>query len=224
MKPIHIKRVIDFIHRYHPEHTRTELNVLLEAEPEQFVYLLNEAIERSGSTPKCAIKFIKEIQKIIQETSTNKENPTMENEIKPSFTMRLVAAAKNVWGKVTHFFSTNAKKTALTGSAIVIAVVAFFATNNTALLNLLATIKSRGVINSLKTQLGKVTSLIVAGKNLVMNNIGLAWMFVQLAAEVALNKVIALKNFLVARVKQGWEWVMSLFKPELEEEHQYKAA
>ena len=224
MKPIYIKRVIDFIHRYHPEHTRNELNTLLEAEPEQFVYLLNEAIERSGSTPKCAIKFIKEIQKIIQETSTNKENPTMENEIKLSFTMRLVAAAKNVWGKVTHFFSTNAKKTALTGSAVVIAVVAFFATNNTALLTLIATIKSQGIVNSLKVLLGKVTGVIIAGKNLVMESAGLAWMFAQLAVNAVLNKVIALKGFLVTRVKQGWKWAVSLFKPELEEEHQYQAA
>ncbi len=223
MKPIHIKRVIDFIHRYHPEHTGRELQALLEAEPVQFVYLLNEAIERAGSTPKCAIKFIKEIQKVIQKT-TNQESKTMNKEIKPSFTMRLVAAAKNVWGKVSQFFTTNAKKAALTGSALAIAVVAFFATNNTALIALLATVKSQGIITSLKALWGKAAGLVSAGKHFVKENLELAWMFTQLAIQAVLEKAIALKNFLVARVKQGWKWVMSLFKPELEEEHQYQAA
>ncbi len=217
MKPIHIKRVIDFIHRYHPEHTGKELQALLEAEPEQFVYLLNEAIERAGSTPKCAIKFIKEIQKIVKETTINREKPIMKNEIKPSFTMRLVNAAKNTWGRVTQFFSTKAKKAVLTSSAVAIAIVAFFATNNTALLALLATVKSQGILTSLNAAWGK-------GKQFVIENIELAWMFAQLAMQSVFEKAIAIKDFLVVRLKRAWNWTINLFKSDLEDEHQYQAA
>lgn len=219
MKPIYIKRVIDFIHYYHPELTGRELRSILENEPEQFIYLLNEAIERAGSTPKCAIKFIKEIQKIIKETSNNthpitKESPIMTNEIKPSFAMRLVAAAKNVWGKVSKFFSTNTKKVAVTGSAIIVALIAFFATNKTALVTLLITMKSQGVLRSLNRLWTKVVDLAATSKNFILDNLELAWMFTHLAAAMVLDKAKQLKAIIVARVKQAWQWLLGLFKPE----------
>lgn len=200
MKPIYIKRVVDFIQRYHPEYTWRQLNAILEEKPEQFVFLLNEAIERSGSTPKCAIKFIKELQKIIKSHKADtqpstKENTTMEKPNKPAFIMRLVIVAKNVWGGVTKFFTTNAKKAAYTGSAIAIAVVTFLATNKTALLSLLAVIKGRSVINSLKSLWTKVQGLAASTK-----------------------------NFVVTKAKQAWIWVVNLFTRETGDEHQYNAA
>ncbi|WNJ95434.1 hypothetical protein RND59_15120 [Vibrio ruber] len=229
MKPIYIKRVVDFIHRYHPEYTGRQLNAILEDKPEQFVYLLNEAIERSGSTPKCAIKFIKELQKIIKshkaETQpSTKENTTMEKPNKPAFIMRLVIVAKNVWGGVTKFFTTNAKKAAVTGTAIAMAVVAYFATNKTALLSLLAVIKGQSVINSLKSLWTKVQGLAVSTKNFLRQNVELLWIVVQLGATKSLEKASAAKNFVVTKAKQAWSWMVNLFTSETDDEHQCQAA
>ncbi len=229
MKPIHIKRVVDFIHRYHPEYTERQLNTILEDKPEQFVYLLNETIERSGSTPKCAIKFIKELQKIIkshkaENQPSTKENTTMEKPNKPAFIIRLVTIAKNVWGGVTKFFTTNAKKVAVTGTAIAMAVVAYFATNKTALLSLLAVVKGQSVINSLKSLWTKVQGLAVSTKNFLRQNLELLWIAVQLGAAKSLEKASAAKDFVVTKAKQAWNWVVNQFTPETDDEHQYHAA
>lgn len=218
MKPIYVKRVIDFIHRYHPEHTRVELKALLEAEPEQFIYLLNEAIERSGSTPKCATKFIKEVQKII------KENNDMNTEKKTGFVMRLVVTAKNVWSKVTSFFSSNVKKTALTGSVLAMVVVTFLMTKTTVLLSVLATLKTKGLVKSLKGLCGKALALAVKGKDLVLRHVEWVWLSAQLMTQVAFAKVISLKNYIVTWFKQAWQWVAGLFKEDVEQNHQYQAA
>lgn len=216
MKPIYIKRVVDFIHRYHPEYAGRQLNAILEEKPEQFVFLLNEAIERSGSTPKCAIKFIKELQKIIKSHKADtqpstKENTTMEKPNKPAFIMRLVIVAKNVWGGVTKFFTTNAKKAAYTGSAIAIAVVTFLAANNTAFLTLLAAVKGQSILNLLKGLLQRSIKLLASGKDFVLNSIELTWVFTRLAALSVMHKLIQLKNHAVAKVKQAWRWLVGLF-------------
>ncbi len=218
MKPIYVKRVIDFIHHNHPEHTRAELKALLEAEPEQFIYLLNEAIERSGSTPKCATKFIKEVQKII------KENNDMNTEKKTGFVMRLVVTAKNVWSKVTSFCSSNVKKTALTGSVLAMIVVTFLMTKTTVLLSALAALKTKGLVALFKGLFGKALALAVKGKDLVLRNVEWVWVSVQLMGQIAFTKVISLKNYIVMWFKQAWQWVTGLFKNDAEDNHQHQAA
>ncbi len=184
MKPIHVKRVIQFIQQHHPIHNAEELKVILQQNPERFIYLLNEAIEVSGSTPKCAKRFIREFQSI------KKENPTMN---KPKITMRLVVWVKATWQKAVQFFSGKSQKVAIISA--IGAVVAFIVTRSPAAMAMLA--KCGGLLNM--------------AKDLTLQNVYLAGSFIQLFGNVIWTQVVAVKNFAVKKAVQAWCWTVELF-------------
>ncbi len=185
MKPVHVKRVIQFIQQHHPVHNAEDLTVILQQNPERFVYLLNEAIEVSGSTPKCAKRFIREFQLIIE-----KENQTMN---KPKITMRLVVWVKSTWQKAVQFFSGKSQKAAVI--AAVGAVVAFVISRNPSAMAILS--KCGGMLNALK--------------DVTLQNIYLAGSFIQLFGNSIWNSIVAIKDFTVKKIVQTWRWAMSLF-------------
>ncbi len=184
MKPIHVKRVIQFIQQYHPIHNAEDLKVILQQNPERFIYLLNEAIEVSGSTPKCATRFIREFQSI------KKENPTMN---KPKITMRLVVWVKATWQKAVQFFSGKPQKVTIISA--IGAVVAFIITRSPAAMSMLS--KCGGLLN--------------VAKDLTLQNVYLAGSFIQLFGNVVWNQVVAVKNFAVNKAAQAWRWTVGLF-------------
>lgn len=185
MKPVHVKRVIQFIQQYHPVHNEQELKSVLQQKPELFIVLLNEAIDVSGSTPKCAKRFIREFQLIIE-----KENQTMN---KPKITMRLVVWVKSTWQKAVQFFSGKSQKAAVI--AAVGAAVAFFITRSPSAMAILS--KCGGMLNALK--------------DVTLQNIYFAGSFIQLFGNVVWTQVVAVKNFTVNKAVQAWRWTVGLF-------------
>ncbi len=185
MKPVHVKRVIQFIQQYHPVHNEQELKSILQQKPEQFIVLLNEAIEVSGSTPKCAKRFIREFQLIIE-----RENKTMN---KPKITMRLVVWVKSTWQKAVQFLSGKSQKAAVI--AAVGAGVAFFITGSP----------------SAMATLSKYGGMLNAVKDVTLQNIYLAGSFIQLFGNSIRNSIVAIKDFTVKKTVQTWRWMVSLF-------------
>lgn len=184
MKPIHVKRVIQFIQQYHPVHNAEDLKLILQQNPERFIYLLNEAIEVSGSTPKCATRFIREFQSI------KRESPKMT---KPKITMRLMIVIKSAWQKAVQFFSGKSQKVAIISA--IGAVVAFIVTRSPAAMAMLS----------------KCGSLLNVAKDLTLQNVYLAGSFIQLFGNVVWNQVVAVKNFAVNKAAQAWRWTVGLF-------------
>lgn len=227
MKPIHIKRVIDFIHQHHLEKTGKQLRALLKTNPVQFVELLNQAIAKSPEIPPSVIKFMNEITQINQtevkeEHSMNTQHNTSQNNQPESSTimMRLVNRIKTTFSNVAQFFSKRASTAKVVSVALAAAIAAYFTSGSTLILASLATIKGKGVLGSVK-QFGLSTlNILMQLKERVLDKVSLGFMLLKGLGNLALNKAISVKNYIIKKGKQAINWVKELFAVE----YDYKAA
>lgn len=220
MKAKQLKRIISFINQYHPNHTSKSLSALLKSNPEQFISLLNKTVEQADSVPNSVVNFMTEVGKQVQQETLaespkqeqpTKENPTMNNQKKTPIIMRLITVVKGAWAKAVQLLTSNKGKVKLVMSAIAVATVAIVTSKGTAILTLIAALKSRGLINSVTGLFTKALNLLKIIKGVVVGKLSVAMNIIQMGGLVALDKVIALKNFVVLKVKQAWSWVVELF-------------
>lgn len=220
MKAKQLKRIINFIIQYHQNHTNKSIRALLKNNPEQFIDLLNDAVEQADSVPNSVVNFIMEVGKQTQQVKPTespkqeqptKENPTMKNLKKTPIIIRLVTIVKGAWAKAVQLLTRNKGKVKLAMSAVAVAAVAIVTSKGTAILAVLAALKSRGLINSTTSLFTEAFNLLKIVKEIVVAKLSVAMNIIQAGGLVALDKVIALKNFVVSKVKQAWNWVAELF-------------
>lgn len=216
MKSAQLKKVVNFVHQHNPEYSGKQLRAILQSNPEQFIDLLNASLSKTQSVPTYIQTFIDQIIK---------EEPIMNIEKNPSITMRLVSFVKSVWGKATEFFATKVSKVKLTSTAAILAAIAFFATNNTALLAMFAALKSQGAIKSIKAFGNRIVNVFKGMKDFAVGKAQAVFGYAQLSGLFIVEQAVSLKNFVVAKVKAAWNWIASLFSNEQEEDNViYQAA
>jgi len=233
MKAKQLKRIVDFILLYHPSHTNKSVRALFKLHPEQFLELLSNAIEQTEVIPKSVVNFIRESSKQTNRTppptSPNQdeliiESPTMNNQKKPSFIMRIVALVKRAWAKATNALTNNASKGKVLVSAVVFTVIAIVTSKGTATLTLIAALKSRGILNSATSLFPKAVSLLKSSREAILSQISMVTAIIKIGGLVALDKAIALKNFILSKAKQAWYWVLELFATDTDNTFDRQAA
>ena len=234
MKAKQLKRIVDFISQHHADQSSQSIRALLKHAPEQFIDLLNEAVDKTETVPSSVLNFITEVSKQVQETkspeqsSPTKENQTMENQKKASFIMRLVNTAKSAWVKAIQLLTSNTGKVKLAVSAAAVAVIAIMTSKGTAILSVLAALKSRGFVQyvmdvftkglfSGPIGLAKQVKSAVKDKSAALFNIAKA------GGLVVISKLNDMKNFIVSKAKQAWSWLSELFTAE-NDVHTYQQA
>jgi hypothetical protein len=226
MKAQQLKRIVNFILQHNTNQTNASIRALLKTNPEQFLDLLNDAIDQADVVPASVVNFIKEVSKQTspKQAQPTKENPTMTNQKKTSIIVRLVAVIKGAWAKAVQILTNNTGKIKVVASAVALVAIALLTNKGTAILTLLAAIKSKGLINSIMNTITKVLSLFSNVKEYALVNLWAARGYLQLGGVVLLIKIIALKNFIVAKAKQAWGWVLDLFSVTAENEPHLQAA
>lgn len=217
MKAKQLKRIIDFINLHHPRQTSSSIRALLKSNPEQFINLLNKTVEQSDTVPNSVVNFIKEVSKQVQQTKypqqepLTKENSTMKSQNKTSIIMRLTDIVKGAWTKAVQLLTNNTGKVKLVVSAIAVAVVAVITSKGTAILAVLAALKSKGLIQSVVTLFTRGLNRINKLKSGVISKLAVALDLVKMGGLVMLDKLNNLKEFIVQKAKQAWSWVVELF-------------
>lgn len=233
MKAKQLKRIINFILQYHQNHTNKSIRALLKSNPEQFIDLLNETVEQAESVPNSVVNFMTEVGKQVlqvkptespKQKQPTKENPTMNNQKKTSIIMRLVTVVKGAWAKAVQLLTSNKGKVKLAMSAVTIAAVAIVTSKGTAILAVLAALKSRGLVDSIMNAVAKVGGLFSNTKVYALDKLSSALGYLHLGGAILLSKMIALKNFIVEQAKQAWSWVLDLFSVTTESESYPRAA
>lgn len=233
MKAKQLKRIVDFILQYHPNHTNKTIRALLKSDPEQFINVLSDAIDQADVIPSSVMNFMKEVRKqtqqIEQPTSSEqdqliKENPIMKNQKKTSIIMHLVVAVKSAWVKAIQLLTGNAGQVKLVVSASMIAVIAIVTSKGTAVLTLIAALKSKGLIQSIISLFNKGINLLKSIKDIIVGKLSVLTGIIQMGGLIMLDKVIASKNFIISKVKQAWIWIAELFSVDSINELQQQAA
>ncbi len=227
MKPIHIKRVIDFIHQHHPEKTGKQLRALLQTDPLQVIELLNQAVAQANDIPPSVTKFMNEITqinqtKIKEENSMNTKHSTSQNKQAQSnsIMMKLVNRIKTTFSNVTQFFSKRASIVKVISVALAAAIAAYFTSGSTLILASLATIKGKGLLGSIKQFGSSFLNIVMQLKARVLDKVSLGFMLLKGLGNLALDKAISVKNYIIKKGKQAINWVKELFVVE----YDYKAA
>ncbi|MGI2002101.1 hypothetical protein [Shewanella frigidimarina] len=227
MKPIHIKRVIDFVHQHHPEKTGKHLRSLLQADPLQFIELLNQVIAQTKNIPSSVIKFMNEITQINQteikeEHSMNTQQSTSQNNQAESSTimMKLVTRIKKTFSNVAQFFSKKASTVKVISFALAAAIVAYFTSGSTLILAALATVKGEGFLGSMKQFGSNVLNIVMKLKERVLDKVSVGLMLLKGIGHLVMDKAISIKSYIVKKAKQVIRW----FKGLLVIERDYKAA
>ncbi len=227
MKPIHIKRVIDFIHQHHPEKTGKQLRALLQNSPLQLIELLNQAVAQATDIPPSVTKFMNEITQVNQteikeEHSMNTQHSTTQHSQTQSnsIMMRLVNRIKATFSNVTQFFSKRASTVKVISLALAAAIAAYFTSGSTLILAALATIKGKGLFSAIKQFGLSLLNIVMQLKERVLDKVSVGFMLLKGVGLLALNKAISVKNYIIKKAKQAISWVKELFVVE----HDYEAA
>jgi hypothetical protein len=232
IKARQLKCIVDFILQHTTNHTNRTIRALLKSNPEQFLDLLNDAIDQADVIPSSVVNFIKEVSKQTQQEPTEspnqepltKENPTMKNQNKTSKIMSLVAVIKGAWAKAVQLLTSNASKIKLVISAVSVVAVAVMTSKATAILTLIAVVKSKGLIQSIISLFNLTVNLLKNMKDTLGDKLTVVMHFIQSGGLIVLGKLISLKKFVVSKVKQIWNWVTELFIIDGDNDFQRRAA
>lgn len=159
-RPMHFKRIIDFIHTNNQHYCAKELRKLYRKDISKFIDLLNEAVKTAGVVPAVVIPFYKEISQINKLTQTketimknrnqsNQENSTPEAKRKTMY-MIVVEKVVAMYNRIKSFLSGNIGSIKAVGAALVAAAAAYFARAHSGMFIAMAALKSSGTMDTLK--------------------------------------------------------------------------
>lgn len=232
MRAKQLKHIVNFISQHQSEQTQSTIRSLLKNNPEQFIDLLMESIEKANVVPKSVTDFVNELNKIaMQESQTpsakqhksTKEKSTMSNQKKTSIIERLTNTLKSAWVKAIGLITISKVKLAI--SAAIVATAAAITSKGTAILTVIALLKSNGLLNSAFVLFRNKFTIIKQAKNFVVSKFLSILNIIKIGKIFALNKLTALKDFAVLKVKHAWSWINELFAIEtLASSYERKAA
>lgn len=233
MKAKQLKHIVDFILQYHPNHTNKTIRALLKSDPRLFINLLSDAIDQADVIPSSVVNFMKEVSKQTQKAAPPvspeqdqliQESPTMKNQKKTSIIMHLIVAVKGAWAKAIQLLTSNAGKVKLAVSAAIVAAIAIVTSKGTAILTLIAALKSKGLIQSVMSLFTKGINLVKSIKDIIVGKLAGLIGIIKMGGLIVLDKMIALKNFIVSKAKQAWSWIAELFTVDSVNEPRQQAA
>jgi len=231
MKAKQLRNIVDFIRIHSPNHNNQSIRALLKTHPEQFIDLLNTVIEEANAIPASVANFINEISKQPKQErptdnlkSLNKENVTMKIEKQSSIIARLAALLKGAWKKAIQLLTTKDSKVKLVISAAVLTVLAIITNKATVILTLIAAVKSKGLIQSVISTFSYVVNFLRTIKNTVTGKLTVLIAYIKIGGMIVISKLISLKNIIIAKLKQAWNWVAELFTVDVNNDNTYNQA
>jgi len=214
IKPVHLKRVIDFIHNNDNQYCGKELRYFFNNDLNKFIQLLHEAVKSAEVVPSVVIPFYRKVSQMHDVKQTvNKEEINMKNrnqsnqQKETSFVFIVVNAVKSGFDSLKSFFKRNMKKAQFVGVAIIAAIIAKAVGINTGLIMAVAAVKGKGLMNFISGLGTNAVELFVKAKTFIVDNADGVFELVKASGLQLLSKVIQLKDLIVSKVKQLITWI-----------------